>query len=84
MHVSELAIQPHRLTPIELQQLVGSDAKVVLEIGANDGADTVLLLNVFPQATIYAFEPDPRAAAKFKAKGQHPRVRLFETALGAY
>lgn len=84
MHVTDLAIQPHRLTPIALQQLVGSDAKVVLEIGANDGADTVLLLNVFPQATIYAFEPDPRAAAKFKAKGHHPRVRLFETAIGAY
>lgn len=84
MRVPDLAIQPHRLTPLELQQLVGIDAKVVLEVGANDGADTVLLLNVFPSATIYAFEPDARAAANFKAKGHHPRVKFFEAALGAY
>jgi FkbM family methyltransferase len=31
--------------------------KTIIEIGANDGRDTVTLLNNFPDAIIYAFEP---------------------------
>ena len=32
---------------------------------------------------IHAFEPDPRAIAKFRANIANPRVRLFETAIGS-
>jgi FkbM family methyltransferase len=66
-----------------LKQLLGTDAPVILEIGVNDGSDTVRFLNAFPNATVYAFEPDPRALAKFKARGHHPRIHLFELAIGA-
>ena len=66
-----------------LSQFLGPDTKVILEIGANDGGHTVQFVNLFPNAMIFAFEPDPRAAAKFKAHGNHPRVRLFEMAIGA-
>lgn len=66
-----------------LSQFLGPDTQVILEIGANDGGHTVQFVNLFPNATIFAFEPDPRAAAKFKALGNHPRVRFFEIAIGA-
>jgi FkbM family methyltransferase len=66
-----------------LKQLLGTDAPLILEIGANDGTDTVRFLRAFPDATVYAFEPDPRAVAKFKARGYHPRLHLFEIAIGA-
>jgi 2-O-methyltransferase len=78
---------PLRSSPLDLrylQDLVGADARVILEIGANDGSHTVEFLRLFPDARIYAFEPDPRALSKFKSRvGQHPRVKLFETAIGA-
>lgn len=65
-----------------LKYLLKTDAPVILEVGANDGSHTVQFVDLFPNATVWAFEPDPRAAAKFKARGTHPRVRLFETAIG--
>src|SRR5271170_7164182 len=66
-----------------LRYLLGTDAPLILEIGANDGSCTAQFLSDFPNATVCAFEPDPRAAAKFKSRGSHPRVRLFEIAIGA-
>jgi FkbM family methyltransferase len=65
-----------------LRQLVGSDASVILEIGAHDGSQTLQLLTLFPNARIFAFEPDPRALQKFKAHVTDPRVHLFEIAIG--
>lgn len=61
----------------------GTEAPVILEIGANNGDHTVRFLKLFPRARIYAFEPDPRAIRKFKAQVSDPRARLFEMAIGA-
>ncbi len=69
--------------PDYLRALVGVDARVVLEIGAHHGWHTAWFLQLFPRATIYAFEPDPRALARFKAHVSDPRVRLYEMAIGA-
>ena len=74
---------PGEFAPVYLRQLLGTDAPLILEIGANDGADTTRFLKELPNATIYAFEPDPRALMKFKARGFDPRVHLFEIAIGA-
>lgn len=55
----------------------------IVEIGCNDGTDTVRFLNKYPKASsIICFEPDPRAIAKFKQHKFPPEVRLHETALG--
>jgi FkbM family methyltransferase len=54
----------------------------IIEIGAHDGSTTAGFRRVFPRARILAFEPEPRAIAKFKA---HPRLRgvtLLECAVG--
>jgi len=76
-------IIPTPPTPYVLGDVVGSEARTVLEIGAHDGKDTRRLLNAFPQADLHAFEPDPRAAAKFRQRGEHPRLRFHQTAIGA-
>ena len=67
----------------DLPGLIGASARTVLDIGAHDGKDSHKLKNLFPSATVYAFEPDPRALFKFKLRPEDERIRLFETAIGA-
>jgi FkbM family methyltransferase len=71
------------LTGAEIRDLLGKDAPVILDIGANCGQTTAELLKVLPRATIFAFEPDPRAIAKFRHNISSPRVHLQECAVGA-
>lgn len=68
------------ITLRELRDLVG-DARVIMEVGANDGTDSVALARLFPNAMIYCFEVDPRAISKFQKRVTDPRIRLFEIAL---
>jgi FkbM family methyltransferase len=75
---------PGEISPDSLRDLLGTDAPVILDIGANDGTHTKTFLKLFPKAIIYAFEPDPRAVARFRANINigDPRVKLFEGAIG--
>ena len=43
----------------------------------------VELLKAMPRATIFAFEPEPRAIAKFRDAIANPNVYLYECAIGA-
>lgn len=76
-------VSPGVLTGAEIRDLIGKDAPVILEIGANCGQTTGELIKSMPQATIFAFEPDPRAIAKFRQNINEPRVRLHECAVGS-
>lgn len=72
------------VTHAELAAMVG-DARLVLEIGANDGTDTLEMLARYPRARIHCFECDPRPAARWSARmpiEDRHRVWLHETALG--
>lgn len=71
------------LTHEEIGALVKKPNPTILEIGCNNGSDTLALLRVMPQAKIYCFEPEPRAVARFKEQlGSHlDKVRLFEIAV---
>jgi 2-O-methyltransferase len=71
------------LTATEIRQLLGKDDPVIIEVGANCGQTTVELLKAMPGATIFAFEPEPRAIAKFRAAIANPNVHLYECAIGA-
>jgi 2-O-methyltransferase len=71
------------LTAEEIRQCVGKDDPVIIEVGANCGQTTAELLKAMPGATIFAFEPDPRAIAKFRNAISNPRVCLYECAIGA-
>ena len=54
------------ITHEDIAALIGETEPTILEIGCNDGTDTLKFLRVLPQASIYCFEPDPRAIEKFK------------------
>ncbi len=65
-----------------IRDCVAREDPVILEIGCNDGTDTLGFLEMFKNPKIYCFEPDPRAIARFKAKvGERSNVHLFEMAL---
>jgi 2-O-methyltransferase len=76
-------ISPGALSADEIRALVGKDDPVIVEVGANSGQTTVEMLQAMPGATIHAFEPDPRAIAKFRNTIRNPRVHLYECAIGA-
>jgi FkbM family methyltransferase len=76
-------ITPGVLTAPEIRQLVGKDDPVIIEVGANCGQTTLDLLKAMPGARIFAFEPEPRAIAKFREAISSPNVHLFECAIGA-
>jgi FkbM family methyltransferase len=70
------------LTPYEIKYLVGKSNPVIIEVGANIGQTTAEFLREMPAATIYCFEPDPRAIAEFKKNITSPNVHLIESAVG--
>ena len=70
-----------RITFKEIVDLVQSDTPVILEIGANDGTDTLEFCNAFPNGSIYCFEPDPRAANDWRGNVLKSNARLFEMAI---
>lgn len=80
---SNFLITPGALTAAEIRHLVGKDDPVIIEVGANCGQTTVELLKAMPGATIHAFEPEPRAIAKFRDAIANPNVHLYECAIGA-
>lgn len=61
---------------MDIVSLVNKPNPVIFDIGANDGADTARFCKMFPDGKFYAFEPDPRAIAKFKSRNLP--VTLFE------
>jgi len=69
-------------TAKEIRYLVQKRNPVIIEVGANIGQTTVQFLNEMPEATIYCFEPDPRAIKEFKKNINVSNVHLIESAVG--
>lgn len=68
-----------RLLPRE----VFGDAPLIVDGGAYKGEIADRFLALFPEATVYAFEPTPHRAVKLAAKYEaHPRVTVHPLALG--
>ncbi|QPB24669.1 FkbM family methyltransferase [Rhizobium sp. 007] len=67
----------------QIVSLLQKPDPVILDIGCNDGTDTRRFLRLCPEAQLYCFEPDPRAAARFKAYMNLylDKVKLFEIAM---
>ena len=63
--------------------ILGKEDPVIVEIGAHYGEDTLRFLEVFPQSTLYCFEPDPRNICIFERYVDDPRATLFTTALSS-
>ncbi|WP_349253296.1 FkbM family methyltransferase [Bradyrhizobium sp. CB3481] len=63
--------------------LIQKPDPVILDIGCNDGTDSQCFLFLCPKAQLYCFEPDPRAATRFKSNMNMclDKVKLFEFAV---
>ena len=58
------------------------DSPVLLDVGANEGGYSKLLIDTFPQSKIIAFEPHPSTASKLK-KDFGSRINVQQMALGS-
>jgi len=66
-----------------IYQLVSIPSPTILEIGCNDGSNTLWFLEIFDSPKIFCFEPDTRAASRFKHNlGNRPEVSFYEYAIG--
>jgi len=71
-----------KITKDLIQECVGGPDATILEIGCNDGSDTLWFSKMFENPSIYCFEPDPRAIGRFRKKvRQQSNVNLFEIAI---
>ena len=74
------------LSPYSIRSLIGtaiSDAPMILDIGANDGAHSRIFAEIFQhRAEIHSFEPDPRAIKRFKESANSTAINLHEIVLG--
>lgn len=68
--------------PDNLKDIVSCGNPTILEIGCNDGSDTKKLLDFFPPADLFCFEPEPRAIRAWKGKGL--KAQIFQVALTNY
>lgn len=68
----------------EVKDLLNKPDPTILEIGANDGRDTIRFIKDFPRLQIHCFEPEPRAIRRWQsAVPKRAGVTLVETAVGA-
>ena len=75
----------HGITKTEIRRLVGSAvaAPVVLDIGCNDGTDSLETAATLRRGEIHCFECDPRALARFHARRNIPKnIFIHATAVG--
>jgi FkbM family methyltransferase len=66
----------------DLPRIVGAKPEAIFDVGANKGGTYSMFRSLFPQAPIYAFEPDPRVHAKLKDKAKgDPLAHLQQLAV---
>ena len=65
-----------------LPKLSMGTAPIFLDVGANAGEYSQLLVDHFPKATVHAFEPHPRTYETLK-KNMKPNMKCHPVALGA-
>ncbi|MES2438939.1 MAG: FkbM family methyltransferase [Verrucomicrobiota bacterium] len=65
-----------------LPKYSNGDSPILIDVGANEGGYSKLLIDTFPQATIIAFEPHPSTASKLK-KDLGSRINVQQMALGS-
>lgn len=65
-----------------LPSLVKTDSPVCLDIGANVGNFTSSLIRCFPNATIHAFEPQPKNYLHLTEKIGSSQIKAYNVAMG--
>ncbi len=64
-----------------IKELVNTEDPIILEIGANNGTDTIDFLNTFERGKFFCFEPDPRALKQWQESVFDPRAMIFNIAI---
>lgn len=77
----EVSGEKHLIRKI-LPAVIETANPVFLDVGANIGNYSALLLDCFPQALIYAFEPHPKNYSYLKDRNPSNRVKTYNIALG--
>jgi FkbM family methyltransferase len=73
----------HRDEFADQSRLLGGKASVVLDVGANVGHSVVTYRELFPGATIHAFEPGAEALKELRQRaGSLPNVYVHDLAVG--
>lgn len=58
--------------------------KVIFDVGANIGIVSVVMANLYPDAKIYAFEPEPNNYRILKMNTEkYPNIEIYNVGLGA-
>jgi 2-O-methyltransferase len=74
---------PQPRITLDLIASVIPSAPVIIEAGAHDGFDTILMSRRFPGSTIHAFEPVPQIYARLVDRTRHlSNVRQYPMAIG--
>ncbi len=78
------AVTTSQLSIDYIKEIIARPDPVILDIGCNNGDSTLKFLTAYENASIYCFEPDPRAIKRFKInlKGYH-QVKLYEIAISS-
>jgi FkbM family methyltransferase len=71
-----------RLSMRQLRHLLGPSCRTMLEIGANNGVDSLRLYDTIPEATLHCFEPDPRAFATLRRNTRRSPIAIHQLAIG--
>ena len=72
-----------QLDIVSLATMVG-ECSHIIEVGANTGTDSRRMLDVFTDASLICFEPDPRAIKAWRRSVRSSRAELREIAVSNY
>ncbi len=81
---SRFGVEVVRYTDLlgDLARIIGAEASIILDIGANVGQSAATYAATFPRATIWSFEPYPVAYKALLSK-RLPRVKAVRAAVGS-
>lgn len=77
----EPIITPGSINDETLIKSIGREDPVILDIGCNEGQHTQWFLDLFNEARVYSFEPDPRARKRYLTNVKDKRAVLFDIAI---
>ncbi|MEP7071751.1 MAG: FkbM family methyltransferase [Verrucomicrobiota bacterium] len=66
----------------KLRMFLGKDDPVIFDVGANEGDFSAQLIEIFPRASVFAFEPHPGTFSRLSAR-LADKVRLKNAGLGS-
>ena len=65
-----------------LPKVFGSEEPIIFDVGANVGEYTNIIINNFPKAKIFSFEPHPATFSVLSSKNFTKNVKLYNIAIG--